>query len=110
MQLLDCLLLAPKDPISSGALVQMIRTENFGLIVQLFPDAVAVLQRNIGVRHKKFTEGERRLLVDPEEPRLLLPTAAIELQRLSQPLACFGSVRLALKHDVRHAELGIATY
>ena len=49
---------------------------------------------------KPFTEGEGHLFVDPEEARLLLPAAAIEFERLSQPLARFECVRLALKHDV----------
>src|SRR5262249_12975647 len=59
---------------------------------------------------KQFTEGAGHLFVDLEEARLLLPAAAIELERLSQPLACFERVGLALKHDVLHAELGIATH
>src|SRR4029078_6979198 len=59
---------------------------------------------------KPFTEGAAHLFVDLAETRLLLPAAAIELQRPRQPLPRFGSVRLALKHDVLHAELGIATY
>ena len=49
---------------------------------------------------KQFTEGEGDLFVDREEAGLLLPAAAIELERLSQPLARFERVRLALKHDV----------
>jgi hypothetical protein len=62
------------------------------------------------MNYKQCTEGARHLFVDLEEARLVLPAAAIESERLRQPLARFERVRLALKHDVLHAELGIATH
>src|SRR2546428_14145911 len=41
---------------------------------------------------------------------LLRLHAAIELECLGQPLPCFRAVRLALKHDVLHAEFPIAAH
>jgi len=41
---------------------------------------------------------------------LLLLHAAIELERLGQELSGFGGVRLALKHDMLHAEFRIAAH
>ena len=41
---------------------------------------------------------------------LLLPSAAIKLERLGQSLRASIAVGLALKHDVLHAEFGIAAH
>ena len=44
------------------------------------------------------------------EVALLLPCAAIEPQRLGQPLARFEAVGLTLKHDVLHAQFRITAH
>ena len=43
------------------------------------------------------------------EALFVLLHAAIEAERLGQPLERFGNVRLALKHDVLHAQFRIVT-
>src|SRR5579871_4855486 len=42
--------------------------------------------------------------------RLWLLHGAIEVERLGQPSERFGGIRLALKHDVRHAQFRVAAY
>src|SRR5436190_15765399 len=44
------------------------------------------------------------------DPELRQIAAAIAVKCIGQTPARFGGVGLALKHDVRHSQLGVATY